>query len=302
MECGPGRSFTLTIWRVDREPLFDEKRHEYLIYQKEECPESRRLHWQTFVRTRRSMRYKALGESLGLLPGEFRAANSRGSVEENVRYCSKLDSRVSPPVEKGTRPKDEQGKRTDLELACSLSSVEEVKRVAPTVFVKYHAGIEKLFGPPVPSWVERTEKPSVSWRFGRTGTGKSHVIQTLAQSLPEGQIYLKDDDVWWPGYNQQEVIVIDDFRRDWKGWSMRYLLRLLDRYPMAVQTKGGYVQINSGTIIITAPVGPSEMFRGGDEGSVSDVAQLLRRIDSIVECYIDPSKDGDARYCERIVK
>uniref|UniRef100_UPI0040488E22 hypothetical protein n=1 Tax=Shewanella sp. TaxID=50422 RepID=UPI0040488E22 len=54
------------------------------------------------------------------------------------------------------------------------------------------------------------------------------------------------------------------------------LLRLLDRYPYQVETKGGSRQLLAETMIITCPFMPEEMYNGRE-----DIKQLLRRIDEI---------------------
>ena len=56
------------------------------------------------------------------------------------------------------------------------------------------------------------------------------------------------------------------------------LLRLLDRYPMQVETKGGSVAFNSPLIIITAPQSPMDMWSGRTQ---EDLQQLLRRITEV---------------------
>lgn len=120
----------------------------------------------------------------------------------------------------------------------------------------------------------RTEKPFVHWIWGASGTGKS----SQAAEYPDP--YWKDDTKWWDGYDGQETIILDDFR----GHQMRftYLLRLLDRYPMRVEVKGGYRQVNSKNIVVTSIIHPEQIY-----SSVKDldepIRQLLRRIDKITE-------------------
>lgn len=81
---------------------------------------------------------------------------------------------------------------------------------------------------------------------------------------------------WWDGYSNQYVVIIDDYRCDLCPFS--YLLKLLDRYPFMVEVKGGTVQFVSFYIIITAPIGPREMWV---TRSNEDLNQLIRRIDEV---------------------
>ena len=90
---------------------------------------------------------------------------------------------------------------------------------------------------------------------------------------------------WWDGYHGQELVIIDEFRKH--GVSYSYLLRLLDRYYVSVQVKGGFTEFNPKIIFITAPVDPKEAFQWLDkDGEIQEwdgIEQLLRRIDDIID-------------------
>lgn len=202
---------------------------------------------------------------------------ARGTPEENRAYCTK-DGDFS---EDGELPK--QGKRSDLESVYNdIKDKKEIKEIAnnnPTCYIRYHNGIEKLVRL---NYEKRSEPPLVYWFYGDTGTGKSRTAYEMAN----GDSYTKDNSKWWNGYEQQKTIIIDDI--DLNTWEERDLLQLLDRYPYQGQTKGGYVQINSPTIIITADKYPRK-------SSKFYTKQLLRRITKIVNF----QKDGEKRDCEK---
>lgn len=123
---------------------------------------------------------------------------------------------------------------------------------------------------------ERTTKPYVHWIWGASGTGKSK----LANTYPDK--YWKDDTKWWDGYDGQKTVVLDDFR----GSQMKftYLLRLLDRYPMRLEVKGGYRQMTSINVIITSIIHPKNCyFTNTDDEYGEPIQQLIRRIDLITE-------------------
>lgn len=89
---------------------------------------------------------------------------------------------------------------------------------------------------------------------------------------------------WFDGYQGQTYAIIDDFRR--QGIKFSWVLRLLDRYPLLVQVKGGYTRWIPKFIIITCPVPPREAYQYMDkDGELQDwdgIEQLLRRIDDTV--------------------
>lgn len=88
---------------------------------------------------------------------------------------------------------------------------------------------------------------------GPTGTGKS---KWCMEHYPNA--YWKQRSNWWDGYFKHEVVILDEFY----GW-LPYdtLLRICDRYPMLVETKGGQTQFVAKKIIITTNSEPSSWYR-----------------------------------------
>lgn len=127
----------------------------------------------------------------------------------------------------------------------------------------------------------RNTKPTVYWLWGASGCGKSKKAQEMAGE----DVYWKDGEKWWDGYDGQKTIIIDDFRAS--NMKFNYLLRILDRYPMRVEVKGGYRQLNSDVIIITTIVHYSKCYQNLDN---EPLEQLKRRIDFDIECN---RKDND---------
>jgi len=119
----------------------------------------------------------------------------------------------------------------------------------------------------------RQEKTIVHWYYGPTGTGKSREAYRIAEAA--STYYVKDPtNKWWDGYDQQDVVIIDDYRRDFATFAT--LLRLFDRYAMSVEYKGGTIQFNSKMIIVTSPKDPKQTWEGRSD---EDIQQLMRRID-----------------------
>lgn len=105
--------------------------------------------------------------------------------------------------------------------------------------------------------------PVVSWWYGNTGTGKT---RRAFEEVDQNNIYIvsapssKGGALWFDGYTGQSRVVFDDFRPWWCRFD--YLLRLLDRYPIKVQVKGGWANFVPEEIIITTTKSPSESFTG----------------------------------------
>ena len=61
---------------------------------------------------------------------------------------------------------------------------------------------------------------------------------------------------WFDGYDGHDTAIFDDFRASVNRFA--YILRVLDRYPMDVPVKGGFVNWNPKYIVFTCPRPPSE--------------------------------------------
>jgi hypothetical protein len=202
----------------------------------------------------------------------------RGTVEQARAYCTKEETRDPDAgfgiTEFGDQPVG-QGSRSDLEeLAFQLQQGKrgrELFELVPSQFLRNVRGVA------VASAFYESERDwdtEVHWYFGTTGSGKSRA----AREENEGAYWKSCDDFWWDGYAGQEVVVIDDYRKDFCKFSQ--LLRLFDRYPLRLQVKGGTVSFVARKIVVTSPFSPAATW---SQRSEEDVNQLLRRITRIVE-------------------
>jgi len=214
-----------------------------------------------------------------LLPRANLISPPNGSPSQNLTY-------IQGPYDKDGKHKDfnpdavirgdcpVQGKRTDIEnvkdiikesgkmrdVVLHATSYQSVRHAE--VILKYHE-------------VQRDWKPNVMWFHGKTGTGKSRKAYELLER--EGDVYTcMSTAKWFEGYDAHENVLMDDMRKDF--CKFHELLRLLDRYPVRIEAKGGSRQFLARQIIITSCYSPSEMF-----DTREDLHQLLRRIDVIRE-------------------
>lgn len=189
------------------------------------------------------------------------------SVGASLRYTAKDGDVVSI----GEIGNSKQGTRTDIQEAVDClvlhRDLNRVKREFPTVYVKYPRGLSSLL-----TVEARTAKPKVVWIYGPTGVGKTrYVVKHFGDNLWISSGSLQ----WFDGYFGQETALLDDFRGS--DCSLHFLLRVLDRYPLRVPVKGGFVQWAPCRIFITSAFGPAQTYSG-----VEDIRQLLRRIDLLL--------------------
>jgi len=206
----------------------------------------------------------------------------RGSVDSQVLYCSKEDS---APLEWGTRP--QPGKRSDLKaVVLRVQNGESMRSLAKdeeggVAVVKFNKGLTILRSLTRP---KRRGFPIIFWLWGPTGVGKTRLSWELGEylcekkGLPQDDLWLSSGGLrWFDGYDGQCVAIFDDFRNK-HCTSFALFLRLLDRYPIAVEFKGGFVEFTPHCIFITCPYSPERCFQSRNEHVPEDIGQLLRRI------------------------
>lgn len=217
----------------------------YSIYQLEKCPDTGREHYQGYVEMSKTTGLAFMKKILETAHWEPR----KGTQDQAIAYCSKVETRVDGPWEHGTRK--QQGKRSDLiSIQTAIHENVPLRTIANEHFgdyLRYHKGIER--------YIElqrehRNTPPRVTWIWGDAGSGKTRYIYDKHTS-----IYSKAHGKWWDGYEQQEVILLDEFDR---FMPREAFLTLTDRYPLTVETKGGTTKINSPFIYITSNWDPNE--------------------------------------------
>jgi len=220
--------------------------------------------------------------TLKTLTGFRRAHLERmnGKPEDSRAYCSKQDLH---PFEIGTLPSP--GKRNDLQVVATRilegATIRDVALdadVGAVAVVKFHKGLTVLRSLSRP---DRTDFPKIFWIFGPTGTGKTKCSFLSGSSLAPGgadDVWISSGGLrWFDGYDGQHVAIFDDFRAK-HVTSFAFFLRLLDRYPVSVEFKGGFVKFNPAVLFITCPYDPDECFATRKQHVPEDVEQLKRRI------------------------
>lgn len=263
--------FTINNYTVDDISACDKIKCGYIIYGRE-VGENGTPHLQGYIEFENG---KSMTSVVKLLGGRCHVEARRGSASQASEYCKK-DGNFT---ERGEISK--QGERSDLtELATLVKDrgVEGVVEEMPEMIIRYAKGIEKL----AELYLKpRTTKPRVVWLWGKSGVGKSRTAFSVES---QETCYSWNQTKWWNGYHQQSRLVIDDFSHDTNNDAeFRYLLKLLDRYPMQVETKGGMVQLNSQEIYITCEFPPDHFY----DPDTNKYNQLVRRIDEIHEMTFD---------------
>ena len=230
-------------------------------------------HLQGFHQTRGGLSFKAFKK---VLPSV--SVKPVGTDNGCADYCRKEDNLA---FEIGDYQEKKPGRRTDLqavaELAKSGKSLAEIAIDAPVAVLQYPAGLARLC-----ALNERARDRTVPKRciclYGPTGTGKTRRVWDHCDTL--GVVpYLWENGMptWWDGYSGEKHVIMDEYRSQ---LPMSYLLRLMDRYPMRVQYKGGSCQFVADYLYFTSSKHPRDWYSDSEQDKID---QLLRRFDAIYE-------------------
>lgn len=222
------------------------------VWQHERCPSTGRLHAQMYAEFNRRVELSTLQN---WWPG-LHVEVSRGSAEQNKKYCTKDETRVAGPWTFGDFKK--QGLRTDLnhihdEIAGG-ASLGDVLDNHFDVYVRYRGGIEAAIrhfnGPKV------RRRPDIQWFYGEPGTGKSRNAWYL---FPDAHLYSDNKDGWFGVYSGQETVILDDFEGNTPA---NLMLRLFDYTPCTMPVKGlrGGAPIAAWRFIVTSNLSPEECY------------------------------------------
>lgn len=252
--------YTLNNYSEEEENALQNVECKYHVYGRE-CEST--PHLQGYIEFNDAMRITALKKINERIHWEMRM----GTAKEASDYCKK-DGNF---FEKGVM--SAQGKRSDLDTfarsAIECKDMQKLTEDFPGMMLRYSKQAQMLIGLSIEV---RKAEPYVEWRWGKAGVGKTRYVWDLYDVK---SVYLKDNTKWWDGYTGQEIVLIDDICVF--SWNFRDLLKLLDRYPLKVECKGGYVTFNSPKIYITCEHEPAHYWNG------NALAQVLRRITSVTE-------------------
>jgi len=270
--------FTSFLDKLDVKPYID--KIEYLIVQREKCPDTGKLHYQGQVVFKENTRRKAAQKYIGDPTAHMEITRN---LDKSIEYCSKSTTRVSGPLEFGTRPKPkEQGKRNDLDALCKYIENYDGEKIkmrdltdtfghdVMAKFEKYILKVAAQSGKRIIVQVKkRTEMAWINIITAGTGTGKTTAIKSIDDQ------YVKDEkSKWWDGYTGEENVILNEWTN--KGYvNLHELLAMSDHHAYPIQYKGGITQLLCKNIWITTNLTKAQIICQMDD---TWKPALLRRI------------------------
>jgi len=255
----------------------DKKKIQYVAYGNE-MTKTNRPHLQAFAYAKEA-KYPSAWRKL--FKPHF-VAMCKGNLHQNENYCSK----TGDYTEIGVKPMG-NGKKRALEQVCDRlregEALEDIATEEPATVVQYHNGfkyIERCFANKRMKAVPRDFAPTVTYIYGPSGSGKSRYVRDHEFNTFGKEVYdCPDDDLykWKDGYLGQEAVLYDNVE---KVNTCRFL-KEIDRYPIQVPVKGGYVKWRPHRIYITSVLSLEEF-----SYSFIQRQELLRRVTEIKELKI----------------
>lgn len=198
---------------------------------------------------------------------------ARGKPAQARDYCMKEDTRVGGPWEVGQWAT--QGQTRGLSDAVGAlqagASLREVAEQYPEVYIRHCRGLKDWMhtvGNKGPRQIGE-DGPEVWVFWGPSGTGKS---RRARDDWPEAYWKLNNAR-WWDGYAGHETVIFDDFKGS--SLTLHDFQRIIDRYPLDVEVKGGTTPLSATRYVFTSNKHPADWYsaEADPEGTV------MRRID-----------------------
>lgn len=279
----------------------DEHAYVRLCYQVERGSTDGRLHIQGFVVFDKLKRLTQVRKWGGTgVGGRSHWEVARGTPEQCETYCAKVGpgghageegaaelleggwTLGCGPWKLGDCIVEERGKRTDLmavaEALVSGAPAEDVMVQFPSCGLRYSRHMKDFEFHLMKKRAQEPRQVVVDVYVGKTGCGKSHKAFTenpgcYVVCAPN----TKGGALWFTGYSGEKVIVLDEFRPSWMTYD--YLLRLTDKWPLQIQSKGSACWALWTKVVITSTHHPGTWYDAGEFAG----GELARRITRTVE-------------------
>lgn len=211
---------------------------------------------------------------------------AKGDARENKAYCSKEGNYT----EYGLIP--QQGKRNDIvafkdDILAGMDE-EELLDKHTECFAKYDRFYQRCRNILLKKQAKLMIQPEVIVIEGEPGIGKTHTIYAENESDDVYKMEVGDGSagsIFWDGYSGENVILIDDFHNNFK---LDYMLRLLDKYPMKLNIKGGHTWKCAKKIYITTNINIDKWYPNCPE---IHRRALRRRIHKVIKMGLETEDD-----------
>lgn len=186
---------------------------------------------------------------------------SVGTPKQASDYCKKDDEYVEfgelPIGKTGSADggKATQAKWRSIADLAIESKMEQIMDEYPRECVTSYSKLKQI------GFDFRKQKPDLSepcgeWLCGKAGVGKSYTARKENPGL-----YTKMMNKWWDGYNDEDVVLLEDMDPSYEQ-SMQYFLKIwADQYAFRIEVKNHSAMIRPKKIIVTSQYHIKEIFK-----------------------------------------
>lgn len=221
-----------------------EGKFKYIVWGNEVAPTTGTPHWQIYVELKVKVRLSTMVATMC----NTHWVPCNGKPKECSDYCKK----EGDFHEFGELSKETGGEREK----CRWAEIHDLaKKNKKGAFFSDHPQVSFLHPMKFDSLVkyyrptpQALASIDARWYYGEAGTGKS---KTARHEFPD--LYLKPTSTkWWPDYDFQETVLIDDLNVD-AVYVLVWLKNWADHYPFQAETKGSHTSlIRPKRIIVTS--------------------------------------------------
>ncbi|AGA18286.1 hypothetical protein [uncultured marine virus] len=254
------RNYVFTRNNYEDTTFEDTLECKYIVYGKEIAPTTGTPHLQGTVCFASPRSFEAVRKLMGC------HIEVCADLQKSITYCKEdgdwTERGVCPMTQKEKGESNAQRWR-DIRLAAEEGRMDDIPddvRFHHIRTIEHHRDLASK-----KRKIADTEEQHL-WYYGASGTGKSRKAR---EENPDA--YLKMCNKWWDGYDDEDVVIIEDF--DKKHDVLVHHMKIwADRYPFLSEYKGGARKIRPQKIIVTSNYHPEEIW-----SEESDLGPILRR-------------------------
>jgi len=255
--------------------LFDAGEMKCIYYQLEKAPTTGQRHLQGFLVTLKTARLTKVSK---LLP-HAHFEKMRGTVKQNVDYCSKAETKIAGPWSYGVLPVN-QGRRTDWAVVRDDLSTGKTKQqvlLENPHLAPCFRGIEALVYALKPAPPKQRDI-NVFYLYGTTNTGKTHRAMNSCEDpyVITGR-YI--DGRSFDMYEGQSTLVLDEWTPE--EWPLTVMNALLQQWKCPLNCRYNNKYGLWTTVIICTNVQPQDCYTVLLHAAQRD--SFTRRLTHVVE-------------------